>query len=59
MNAPSKKKVEPKRKLVLHRETLRTLAAPELAALDGVVGGTETRPQSVYPYCWEPTDVCA
>lgn len=45
-----KKKTEPKRKLTLHRETLRTLESEDLAMLDGVVGGTIFYTKS-YSYC--------
>lgn len=35
-----KKQVEPKRKLSLHRETLRTLDNDAVGLLDAAVGGT-------------------
>lgn len=39
----TQKKLESKRKLALHRETLQTLGEGELQALEGVVGGTNPK----------------
>ncbi|HZI10745.1 MAG TPA: hypothetical protein VE153_10185 [Myxococcus sp.] len=36
----AEKKTEPKRKLTLHRETLRNVENDDLQLLEGVVGGT-------------------
>ncbi|NTX08776.1 MULTISPECIES: hypothetical protein [Myxococcus] len=48
MNEP-KKMVAAKRKLTLHRETLRSVDEGALQVLDGVVGGTKTTYTSQFP----------
>jgi hypothetical protein len=45
-----KKKIEPKRKLTLHRETLKTLEQDDVQLLDGVVGGTYVYSKK-FSYC--------
>jgi hypothetical protein len=53
--ADKKKKVEPKRKLALSRETLRTLEGSDLKLLDGAVGGTySSEGDSRIMACFEP-----
>lgn len=55
----AEKKTEPKRKLTLHRETLRVLEQDDLQLLDGVVGGTYVYSKRV-SYCddCESLEVC-
>ncbi|AKF86176.1 MULTISPECIES: hypothetical protein [Myxococcus] len=53
MNEP-KKTVAAKRKLTLHRETLRSMDEGALQMLDGVVGGTGT----TNPYTNFPSGKC-